>query len=574
MYRNLVERAFQMMAFALCMLLFPLASSAQTVTKLFPDSAHACVLGAFRAGNISTSIAQVNMYYPDQYDLSTCDSTWTFGGASYLVTPLAGGLFPGNATQAVWLNEAFYDDVRGVPRTRGEMTRQLDRLTEGRVYKVSVDAAWHDDSPGDTYLGMSLGTETPPLLLIQDDSSAQKVSAELCARSTSLLLKLYEAGTNTNGASPVLTNVSLEEKSTPCQFTVTFESNGGSAVAPQTVNYNLEATQPTPPTFGTQAFGGWFTDIARTIPYDFATPVTNDITLYANWVPGYSVGGSVTGMNAGGNLVLLNNGGDALPLGANGAFTFPVQMANASNYLVTVGTQPTGQQCDVTRGSGTIQSANVTNVLVTCQSIYTLGGTLSGLAQGATVVLLDNGGDPLTMNANGSFTFATSMVGGSPYAVTVGTQPQGQTCTVAQGSGTIQSASVTNVQVTCVANVYTVSGTVTGLAPGAAVVLLNNGVDALSVGVDGAFHFTASLSDLAAYAVTVGTQPKDQICTVATGAGNIAAANVINVVVTCRGARDIDGPDDAKPVPFTSQTALLLMVGLLGLLGARGLRRR
>ena len=90
----------------------------------------------------------------------------------------------------------------------------------------------------------------------------------------------------------------------------------------------------------------------------------------------------------------------------------------------------------------------------------------------------------------------------------------------------------------------------------------------------GAFHFTASLSDLAAYAVTVGTQPKDQICTVATGAGNIAAANVINVVVTCRGTRDIDGPDDAKPVPFTSQTALLLMVGLLGLLGARGLRRR
>ena len=230
-FRNLVERAFQTMAFALCMLLFPLASSAQTITQLFPDSVHACVLGAFRAPNVQTSIARVNMFYPDQYDVSTCDGTWTFGGASYFVTPYPGYSFPEGAPQAVWLNEAFNDTVRDGPRTRGEMTRQLDGLTEGRVYKVSVDAAWHDDSPGDTYLGLSLGAETPPPLLIQDGSVARTISAELCARSTSLLLKLYEAGTNTNGASPVLTNVRLEEKSTPCQFTVTFESNGGSAVA-------------------------------------------------------------------------------------------------------------------------------------------------------------------------------------------------------------------------------------------------------------------------------------------------------------------------------------------------------
>ena len=53
------------------------------------------------------------------------------------------------------------------------------------------------------------------------------------------------------------------------------------------------------------------------------------------------------------------------------------------------------------------------------------------------------------MTANGSFTFATQLPGGAAYAVTVKTNPSGQTCTVASGSGTIASANVTNVAVTC-----------------------------------------------------------------------------------------------------------------------------
>ena len=42
---------------------------------------------------------------------------------------------------------------------------------------------------------------------------------------------------------------------------------------------------------------------------------------------------------------------------------------------------------------------------------YSVGGTLSGLS--GTVVLQDNGGDNLTLTANGSFTFATQLVGGA-----------------------------------------------------------------------------------------------------------------------------------------------------------------
>ena len=54
---------------------------------------------------------------------------------------------------------------------------------------------------------------------------------------------------------------------------------------------------------------------------------------------------------------------------------------------------------------------------------FTVGGTVSGLS--GTVVLQDNGGDDLTVTANGSFTFATQAGGGAAYAVTVKTNPCG-----------------------------------------------------------------------------------------------------------------------------------------------------
>ena len=72
---------------------------------------------------------------------------------------------------------------------------------------------------------------------------------------------------------------------------------------------------------------------------------------------------------------------------------------------------------------------------------------MSGLS--GTVVLQDNGGDNLSLSANGAFTFATPLAGGAAYSVTVKTNPAGQACTVSNGSGTVGSANVTNVAVTC-----------------------------------------------------------------------------------------------------------------------------
>ena len=78
---------------------------------------------------------------------------------------------------------------------------------------------------------------------------------------------------------------------------------------------------------------------------------------------------------------------------------------------------------------------------------YSVGGTVSGLS--GTVVLQDNGGDNLSVTASGPFTFATALASGAAYGVTVKTNPSGQTCTVSNGSGTVASANVTNVAVSC-----------------------------------------------------------------------------------------------------------------------------
>ena len=72
---------------------------------------------------------------------------------------------------------------------------------------------------------------------------------------------------------------------------------------------------------------------------------------------------------------------------------------------------------------------------------------MSGLS--GTVVLQDNGGDDLSVTGNGAFTFATPVGSGGAYNVTVKTNPSGQTCTVSSGAGTVASANVTSVTVTC-----------------------------------------------------------------------------------------------------------------------------
>lgn len=247
----------------------------------------------------------------------------------------------------------------------------------------------------------------------------------------------------------------------------------------------------------------------------------------------FFVGGTVQGLA--GSLTLENNGGDGLLISTivpNSRFAFVTPLPDGASYQVTVRSQPANQQCTVNAGSGVIAGADVRNVSVTCRDMYTVGGTASGLV--GTVVLGNNGGDSLPLSADGSFTFATPLVNGAAYQVTVLTQPAMQQCTVSAGGGVIASANVANVRVSC-ESFYTVGGTTSGLT--GTVVLQNKGGDDLTVSGGTSFTFATTLFAGATYEVTLLAQPAGQRCMVLKGAGTIAAADVTGVRVACNTLR-------------------------------------
>jgi 6-phosphogluconolactonase len=176
---------------------------------------------------------------------------------------------------------------------------------------------------------------------------------------------------------------------------------------------------------------------------------------------GFSISGSVSGL-AGSGLLLQLNGGNNTNVVINGTFTLGATLAPGSAYTVTIATQPIfpTQACQLSNGSGTA-TANVTNLTIVCTTTnppppppppatFTIGGTVSGLV-GSGLVLQDNGGDSLPVSANGSFTFATALLTGAAYNVTVSTQPgtPAQSCRVTLGSGIVATTNIANVAVVC-----------------------------------------------------------------------------------------------------------------------------
>lgn len=65
--------------------------------------------------------------------------------------------------------------------------------------------------------------------------------------------------------------------------TLTFDTMGGSKIAPETVRHGLTVAKPKDPVNGGYIFDGWYTDKTYRTPYNFATPLTQDTTIYAKW---------------------------------------------------------------------------------------------------------------------------------------------------------------------------------------------------------------------------------------------------------------------------------------------------
>ena len=186
---------------------------------------------------------------------------------------------------------------------------------------------------------------------------------------------------------------------------------------------------------------------------------------------------------------------------------------------------------------------------------YTVGGSVKGLSSGENVVLLENGGNALTVSANGSYSFAAGLDSGATYSVTVATQPAGQTCTVAQGSGAVGAQSITGVAVTCTDNTFNVGGSITGLGAASGLVLAN-GSDTFAVPAGAtSFVMPTAVAHGSSYDVTVQVHPPGLNCVVTGGTGTIDAADVASISVACAagtvsilhtfptGATDGEAPD-------------------------------
>ena len=162
-----------------------------------------------------------------------------------------------------------------------------------------------------------------------------------------------------------------------------------------------------------------------------------------------------------------------------------------------------------------------------------VSGRLSGLGSGLSVTLANNGSETLTVSANGTFAFRDLLDPGDAYSVTVQTQPVGQVCTVANGSGTINTNGdgVDNVRVSCAFS-SGLRGTVSGLSDGMAITLAN-GASTLLVAANGPFAFPDTLAEGAAFNLLVQVQPFGASCSVSGGTGIFRAATFSDIVISC-----------------------------------------
>ncbi|MDO9191808.1 MAG: hypothetical protein Q7U12_02825 [Undibacterium sp.] len=194
------------------------------------------------------------------------------------------------------------------------------------------------------------------------------------------------------------------------------------------------------------------------------TPVTN---VAVNCVPNVQLSGTLSGLVTGTSLGISTKSGVSIDsttvaisqpplLVANGTFTLPNYIVSGYKYSVDIYSQPAAQVCSVLNGEGTADNTNLAaakNVAVNCVPGVPVGVTLAGLKTGLFVTLANNGDDLLSMTAIGTGTFNKSLLNGAPYAITIATQPVGQTCTVTNGTGTaVLNTPVTaiNVAITCV----------------------------------------------------------------------------------------------------------------------------
>ena len=89
----------------------------------------------------------------------------------------------------------------------------------------------------------------------------------------------------------LLQNYNLYAKFTINQYTMTFDTNGGSAISSITQDYNSPVVRPSDPTRDGYEFREWYTDNNTFLnKYLFTTMPANEITVYAKFIIIFCIG--------------------------------------------------------------------------------------------------------------------------------------------------------------------------------------------------------------------------------------------------------------------------------------------
>ncbi|MDP7499108.1 MAG: hypothetical protein QGH50_06670 [SAR324 cluster bacterium] len=164
---------------------------------------------------------------------------------------------------------------------------------------------------------------------------------------------------------------------------------------------------------------------------------------------------------------------------------------------------------------------------------HTLQLNVSGL--GGIIIVSSRGGngnvynksEAMAVTSNGTHNFS-GIPSGTSYNVTILQQPLYQTCTVSNGSGTLNGNQT--VAISCDGTV-TIGGKVYGL--NGTITLQNNAGNDLTISSNGNFVFTDNLSMGSSYLVTVASQPANgPTCTPNNNSG-VATDNITSVEIIC-----------------------------------------
>lgn len=164
--------------------------------------------------------------------------------------------------------------------------------------------------------------------------------------------------------------------------------------------------------------------------------------------------GTISGVTKPGMVLMNNNGSEfEVPVPSNGTgvtqFSFPKLISSDDKYDVQVKSVPSNvdiKTCEYRNNKGRA-GFNVLNIEIACAfRTQALGGTVSNLKNELVLV---NGSDRVIVPAGATAFTMARVAQDAPYGVSILANPAGQSCTIANGVGTMGAADVNNVTVTC-----------------------------------------------------------------------------------------------------------------------------